>query len=210
MKYKIRQSLIDSLRRSKWTGDDSGFLMQINGGTIPDNEAMSAGREFEALIMYAMDHIKPPGNFPRGAEDLWKCACEFAEITRGGTFQAHLRREIVVDGEVYVVDGTLDCLKAGIIYDYKFSPAYVSGRATPNGYKKPVLNAYLDSPQTPAYFFLVPKATKMIYLISDGHLNCTETYHPDEVEPMESVIRDFIRYLTMTNLIDAYHEHWRE
>jgi hypothetical protein len=206
MKYLITQSLIASLQRSLESGDMSDFMDNLNRLPTEENEYMRAGKRFEAMVMQAMDPCAQPS---KETANLWACAQDFAEITKGGTYQASLYREIVVEGMVFLVHGKPDCIKAGVIYDYKYSEGYTTGKQTKDGYQKPKILKYQESPQASFYFYLVPGSRKFIYLICDGEWNYTETYHPEEVEPITSVIRGFIRYLEKTGLLETYKEKWR-
>lgn len=114
----------------------------------------------------------------------------------GAQQQASPSCEMVIDGVRFVLYGKLDFLKAGVIYDTKYSKTYRVGK-------------YLDSPQHPMYFALVPEAREFQYKICDGKYIYTETYRPDEVEPIERTIKQFMVFLDRMDLVDTYCEHWR-
>ena len=85
-------------------------------------------------------------------------------------------------GAIPVLYGKLDYLKAGIIYDTKYSPRYPS---------KGNANNYIAVPSTPCTLRLCRKAREFQYKICDGKYIYTETYRPDEVEPIERTIKHF-------------------
>ena len=87
----------------------------------------------------------------------------------------------------YLLYGRLDCLKAGVIYDYKFSSRYEVGK-------------FYDNYQTPMYFELVPEAYKMAYIITktdkfsvDNILR--EEYTRKEAQPIIPVIDEFMGWI---------------
>jgi hypothetical protein len=91
--------------------------------------------------------------------------------------------------------GVLDFLKAGVIYDTKYSKTYSVGK-------------YRESPQHPMYFYLTPEAKEFQYKICDGQWVYTETYSPDEVEPIEKTIKHFMDFLDRQNLVKTFCENW--
>ena len=121
---------------------------------------------------------------------------ELASELQGAQQQVRLSRDTSVGDINFVLHGVLDYLRAGVIYDTKFSKTYKVGK-------------YLTSPQHPMYFALVPEASKFSYKICDGEWVYTETYTPDEVEPIERTIKNFIDYLKRTSLLDVYLSNWQ-
>ena len=59
------------------------------------------------------------------------------------------------------------------------------------------------------YFQLVPEAFRFTYVISDGKYVYTEAYEPDEVEPIDYIIKDFLQFLKRNKLTDIYAEKWK-
>jgi hypothetical protein len=102
----------------------------------------------------------------------------------------------MLGGACFVVYGRLDHLKAGTIYDTKFSKTYSVGK-------------YIDSAQHPSYFYICPEATKFTYLICDGSYVYRETYRPDEVEPIGYTISNFMKFLERYGLMPIFQENWR-
>ena len=93
-----------------------------------------------------------------------------------------------------------DALKAGIIYDVKFSnkgfgSADLAGK-------------YLDSPQHSTYFYILPEARAFQYLVSDGVDLYTETYTPAQSRPLSEIVDEFIRSLEAMKLLDVYKAKW--
>ena len=121
---------------------------------------------------------------------------EIADIVKDGQYQVKLSRDLTVDGIAFVCYGILDFLKAGVIYDTKFSKTYHVGK-------------YLDSPQHPMYFYLCPEAYKFEYIISDGKWVYREQYTPDEVTPIESTIKHFMAFVETFGLVDTYCKNWK-
>lgn len=200
MILRIRQSLIGSLQEAlKADGNDrmDEFLKALNGKDWGGNEYTQAGNRFEAAVTDIL-----AGNGVDTKAHYAKVALEMASILKGATLQVHITKRIEVDGITFLLDGTLDALRAGQIFDIKYSEAYPK--------RWPVrLNYYLPSPQTPMYFKLVPEAKRFTYLITDGKDIYREWYYPDEVEPIESKIRGFMAWLEKSGNINTYIEHWR-
>ena len=96
-------------------------------------------------------------------------------------------------GDIY---GRLDALKAGVIYDLKFSKSYEAGK-------------YLDSPQHPIYLDCVPEAVRFVYVISDGKAVYTEEYRREEVTSPDRVICEFMAYLEQSDLAQTYIDYWK-
>ena len=94
-----------------------------------------------------------------------------------------------------VLYGRLDVLKAGGIYDIKFSKGYDRGK-------------YFDSTQHPVYLELIPEARHFTYLISNGTEVWSETYRRDEAPNIYPIITDFLDWLAAQGLLDLYREKW--
>lgn len=195
MKLRIRQSLIGSWRHAQ---KDEGperweeFLNELRGGSKEANSYMLAGINFENAVYAAMD-----GDFPDPKDKEYEVIMKMADDLRGAVLQVHLLKTIVVDGQEFLLDGTPDAIKEGVIYDVKRVAKY-------DAYGK-----YFDSPQHSMYFKLVPGATKFVYKICDGKYIFEEPYWPEESEPIEAIIRGFVGFLKAANLMDDYIKHWR-
>ena len=193
MATRITQSLLAAWLYSYKT--DNGyddFLATLNREKQPPTEAMLNGIEFESLVNSALDGTPPP------ADHKWRECVEWcADYLKGAQKQVLLTKPLVVDGEELLLVGVLDFLRAGVVYDTKFSKTYQYGR-------------YLRSPQTSAYFSLCDgDAKRFEYIISDGNYVYRESYTPDEVEPIENTIHNFLQFLRRYNLYETYKEKWR-
>ena len=132
----------------------------------------------------------------RDANSNWyQAASQVASVVKGGLLQFKARKQIVAKGMPILLYGRLDALKAGIVYDIKFSSSYDAGK-------------YIDSTQHPTYLELVPEAQKFTYLVSNGSYVWPETYRRDETPSIIPVIEDFFDWLQLQGLMDIYKEKW--
>lgn len=160
-------------------------------------KAIENGIAFEKCV-YAL--AKDPNDIT--VYPAWhQAAGRIADIIRGGQIQVKVQRDIVVDGETYLLYGILDALKAGTIYDVKwsekgFGSAEMAGK-------------YLASPQHPAYLYCVPGAFKFVYLCSDGESLYTETYTRAQTLDIAEIIRNFRQDIRLRGLEALYMEKWR-
>ncbi len=173
----------------------SEFLRVLHRESAEPTEAMKAGQKFETEV-YAQ-----AAGTPRTPHAQWEEGIKaVATVLGDAPVQLRYSRPLEFGGINFLVYGVLDALKAGIIYDVKFSTTSLSG--------SDVYGKYLNSPQHPFYFYLVPEATEFKYLLSDGKDLYIETYRRDETENIEPVIQRFIRSLTEMNLLDLYLDKW--
>ena len=93
---------------------------------------------------------------------------KIASALLGAPVQVRLSRELEVAGWHLLCYGVLDAVKAGVIYDVKFSNRPLGSIEA--------AGKYLDSPQHPMYFYLCPEAYAFHYLLSDGDDVYAETY----------------------------------
>ncbi len=190
-KYLVSQSLISSYH---WIfKKDNGyedFLKTLNRESTPQTQAMMNGNKFEGMVQAACEGYPPDEN-----HKWYKPVIEIAEIVKGGAYQAKIYRDLKIGNTTFIVYGVLDFLKAGIIYDTKFSTTYKVGK-------------YLDSPQHPFYMYLVPEAEAFIYLISEGEYVYKESYYPEDACSPESLILPFMNFLDKYNLMNIYTEKW--
>lgn len=166
------------------------FLLMLNRQKKPPTQAMLDGTRFEGLVNSALDGAKIPEDI-----DWYLPVMQLSKYLKGSQQQVEIRRVVQIDGVQFQLHGILDFLRSGVIYDTKFSKTYKVGK-------------YLDSPQHPMYFALVPEAYEFQYLISDGTYLYRETYRPEDTDPIEKEIRLFMRYLEQRNLIDTFVEKW--
>lgn len=167
------------------------FMMTLRREQTPTTEAMQKGIDFENLVTAIVNGEQTPSDW-----DKWyNAASEVAAIVRGGCLQYKAKKEIKVAGITFLLYGRLDALKAGTIYDIKFSSSYDKGK-------------YVDSTQHPTYLELIPQAGEFTYLVSNGGTVWKETYRRDETPDIRDVISDFVSWLGENNLMDVYKEHW--
>ena len=165
------------------------FLDVLNRVPTPTNEAMQNGIDFEETVM----------SFVRGVPNLggrWDDAAEkIASIVRGGQFQYKAKKRVAVAGIDFLLYGRLDVLKAGTIYDIKFSKSYDRGK-------------YFGSTQHPLYMELIPEAEKFNYIVSNGTDVWTESYTREETRSIFPVIADFAEWINCNGLWKIYAEKW--
>ncbi len=167
------------------------FMMTLRREPTPTNEAMQKGIDFENLVTAIVNGEQTPPDL-----DKWyDAAYEVAEIVRGGLLQYKAKKEIEVAGITFLLYGRLDALKAGVVYDIKFSSGYDKGK-------------YVTSTQHPTYLMLIPDAYEFTYLVSNGGSVWKETYRRDETADIREVISDFVSWLEANDLLDTYKEHW--
>ena len=153
--------------------------------------AMLDGIQYENVLNSVLDgaEITPD-------HEWYAPITEMAEELQGAQQQVTLFRDINVNGVDFLIHGVLDYLRAGEIWDCKFSKTYK-------------LNKYLGSPQTAFYAYLVPEARRFTYIISDGTWVYRERYPREIIEPIEPYIKNFMQFLDMHNLVNIYTEKWR-
>lgn len=165
------------------------FMLTLRREPTPTTEAMQKGIMFEDMVTA----------ITRGAgdqNDRWyNAASKVAKMVGGGLLQYRAKKEIQVDGMTLVLYGRLDCLKAGTIYDIKFSSGYERGK-------------YFDSTQHPTYLEIVPEARQFVYIISNGNEVWTEPYLRENTTDIRPIISDFLSWLRATDLMSIYQEKW--
>ncbi len=169
------------------------FMAVLRREPTPTNESMRKGIDFEELVtaitkndVEAMERYDPK---------WFEAARKVAQIVSGGSLQTKAMREIQVDGIAFLLYGRLDALKAGVIYDIKFSGSYDRGK-------------YISGTQHPTYLRIVPQASEFTYLISNGTEVWSETYRREETPAIEPIISDFISWLRANDLLELYMEKW--
>lgn len=168
------------------------FLKVLRREPREATEAMQNGLDFEALCYRLARGINETTN----KDDKWyDAASQIAETIRGGVIQYKAKTALTVAGTEILLFGVLDVLKAGTIYDIKFSKGYDRGK-------------YFDSTQHPAYFELVPEAREFTYLVSNGSAVFTETYRREETRSIVPTIADFFSWLDAAGLMWYYQQKW--
>ena len=137
------------------------FIAALKREKKPVTPAMLDGIQYENVLNSVLDgaEITPD-------HEWYAPITEMASELWGAQQQVTLFRDINVDGVDFLIHGVLDYLRAGHIWDCKFSKRYD-------------LNKYLGSPQTAFYMYLVPEAFDMTYIISDGKYVYRERYPRD-------------------------------
>ena len=195
-RYMITHSLLYSwlyaMQDNPYGGERDAykeFLQVLRREATPTTEAMQNGIDFENLvtdILHGKGHV----------DNKWfEAAADVADFIRGGVLQVKARRDLQVRGLDILLYGRLDALKAGVVYDIKFSKSYERGK-------------YLHSTQHPVYLALVPEAYEFTYLVSNGTNIWQETYRREETEDVQNIIEDFLDWLGMEGLLDLYKEKW--
>lgn len=191
-KFLITQSLLSSWQYSFKTEDGyTDFLKTLKKEPFQPNKAMLEGIRFENCLNAVLNgaEIEPKHEWYKPITRLYKGL-------KGAQQQVRVDKDIQIDGINFVLYGKLDYLKAGVIYDTKYSKTYRVGK-------------YLDSPQHPMYLALVPEAHTFKYFVCDGEDVYVETYRQDEVEPIERTIKNFMQFLDRMNLVNDYCDNWK-
>ena len=173
-KYYITPTLLNSWQYNIKNGTLEDFIKILNKEEIEPSESIIKGFEYEKYMQE-----------------------NFGE-TLGGAYQVKVSKEY---GD-YLLYGIIDCLKGGIIYDYKYTKNYDVGK-------------FFNNHQTLMYLEMVPEASKMIYLITNkfdeepGDI-CREEYTKDMFpESIDSILHKFEEWLKQYNLFDLYTEKWK-
>ena len=191
-RYLLTQSLLGSWLYiyNAWEGYEDkayeDFVLTLRREPIEQTEAMLAGIDFENMVNASAD----------GAEAKNDNVKVVADIVRGGQKQVALYRDKTISGIDYLLYGKLDYLKAGIIYDIKFSKSYETGK-------------YTESIQHQFYFELCPEAKQFKYLISDGNDVFTETYFQNQTPEIDRTVIEFMQFLTECKLTEIFFDKWK-
>ena len=192
-KVRITKTLLDAWlwsykREDGW--DD--FLSTLNRERKPPTKAMLDGTRYENVL----NSVLLGEQIPEDHE--WKFPItDMAEELHGASQQVVLFQECVVDGQPFLLHGVLDYLRAGHIWDCKFTKNYH-------------LNKYYwdGTAQTSMYFALVPEAYDFTYIISDGTWVYRERYPREIVPPIDNYIKNFMKFLKQHGLWEVYAEIW--
>ncbi len=207
-KTYITPTLLNSWSYCIKNGTLEDFIKVLNKEEFEPSESIIKGYEFETYMQ------------------------ENYEETKNGAYQVKVSKEY---GD-YLLYGKVDCLKGGIIYDYKYTENYDVGK-------------FFNNHQTLMYLEMVPEASKMVYLITNkfekkpmnevsekmfiDYLKFAEKQNglngeipiPDVVivgdifkeeytkdmfpETIDSVLHKFETWLKTYNLFDLYAEKWK-
>ena len=166
------------------------FLRVLRREKSKPTQAILDGIQFENMVTACCEGSPPPEGHKWG-----EAVRAIADRLQGSQFQVVAQRSAMVAGVPFLLYGRLDALKAGVIYDIKFSRSYQVGK-------------YLDSPQHPMYFTLVPEAYKFEYVVFTGSDVCVESYDREDVPEIFPTIRNFINYLELSKLDKIYCQKW--
>ncbi|MCH5186806.1 MAG: hypothetical protein J1F63_00280 [Oscillospiraceae bacterium] len=201
MSYLITQTLIGSWNymhscREECQKDAyNDFLRTLNRIPQETTPAMQNGIDFENEV------YKAAAGISRTAHPKWESGINaVAAIIKGAPVQVKAQRELTIGSMDLLVYGIMDAIKAGKIYDVKFSNKSFSS--------VDLAGKYLDSPQHPTYFYLEPEAQEFQYLVSDGVDLYTEVYTRGNSRPFKEIAEEFLSSLDAMNLLDAYKENW--
>lgn len=167
------------------------FLQMLRHEETIPSKPMLDGIAFEQLVTDILNGTETA----QDNQNWYEAAALIAQELEGGQLQVTASLPVEINDIPFLLYGRLDCLKAGSIYDIKYSKSYEAGK-------------YINSVQHSMYLKLVPEAKRFIYVISNGSRIWRETYTPDECKPIESTIQDFIEYLSITDLWGLYCEKW--
>ena len=189
-KYYITPTLLNSWQYNIKNGTLEDFVKVLNKEEFEPTESILKGFEYEK---YMQENYKE---------------------TLGGAYQVKLSKGY---GD-YLLYGIIDCLKGGIIYDYKYTQNYEVGK-------------FFNNHQTLMYLEMVPEAKKMIYLITNKFNKIEypdmefkdvskieyevgdifrEEYTKDMFpETIDSILHKFEQWLKQYNLFDLYVEKWK-
>ena len=191
-KYYITPTLLNSWQYNIKNGTLEDFIKVLNKEEFEPSESIQKGFEFEKYMQ------------------------ENYEETKGGAYQVKVSKEY---GN-YLLYGIIDCLKGGIIYDYKYTNNYEVGQ-------------FFNNHQTLMYLELVPEAKKMVYLITNKfekeipliaplnyEYNGEHEYKVGDIfreeytkdlfpETIDSILKKFETWLKQYNLFDTYAEKWK-
>lgn len=185
--YAMKENPFEDLTTERKPYDE--FLKTLRREPTETTDAMQKGINFENLVTAITDGNGDVNN------NWYEAAERIASVVQGGQLQYKAFKDIKVCGLSILLYGRLDALKAGTIYDIKFSGSYDVGK-------------YLSSTQHPTYFELIPEANAFTYLVSNGSSVWTETYRRDETPSIIPIISDFIDWLSVYGLLDIYKEKW--
>ena len=190
-KVRITQTLLSSwLGSFKYDDGYEDFLRTLHREKKQPTTAMLDGIRFESCINNVLD-----GAVIDESHEWYKPVTELADYLHGSQKQVNLFQEIDVNGQRILLHGVLDFLRAGVVFDTKFSKRYY-------------LNKYLSSPQHPLYLTLVPEARRFEYLICDGKYIYKEIYPREIVPPIEPTVKNFMNFCDQHDLRKTLIEKW--
>lgn len=171
------------------------FIRTLNREPTPVSEAMADGNAFETEVYAAAQGRR------RAPHPKWENGIQtVASVIKGAPSQVRVQREIEVLGYTFLLYGVLDALHAGVIFDVKFKSKSFGSLD--------LAGSYLESPQHPAYLYLVPEAHEFQYLVSDGVDLYKEVYTRENTRPIGDIIAEFIASIEAMGLLGTYLDKW--
>ncbi len=202
MPYLITKTLLDSWNYALSARGDTQdeaykeFLDTLHRVPIAQKESMMNGIAFETEVYkQARGEVRTP--HPKWEEGI----CKVAEIVKGAPTQIRLKMPIRVAGEDILLYGVLDAMKAGTIYDVKFSNKSFGSAE--------LAGKYLDSSQHPIYLKIAPEAFAFEYIVSDGVDVYTERYTRRNCRTAEEIVSEFISFLRSAGIWKDYTALWQ-
>lgn len=165
------------------------FMSTLRREPITPNQAMQNGIDFEDLVTGILRGSASPGH------RWYDAASNVATLIEGAQLQHRAMRTVRIGDRNIFLYGRLDALRAGVIYDIKFSQSYDAGK-------------YIDNTQHPMYMALVPEAYGFTYLVSNGSNVWPEHYRRDETPDILKTIQQFFDWLDGQGLTQLYLDHW--
>ena len=157
---------------------------------------MRSGVEFENRVYEACRGLvgNPDAKWETGVRKV-------ADIIRGGQLQVADGVRLGIEGTEFFLYGIADAIRAGTIFDVKFS--------TKSFGSAELAGKYLNSPQHPAYLQIWQDARRFVYVVSDGEDVYTEEYTRKTTRPFWDVAREFWNSIRALGLEDEYKNYWK-
>lgn len=197
----ITQSLLSSWNYALTCREECGenayaeFLDTLNRIPKETTPEMQNGTDFENEV------YREAAGVQRTPHPSWENGIKaVATVIKGAPVQVKVQRELTIGSTTLLVYGILDALKAGTIYDVKFSNR--------SFHSAELAGKYLGSVQHLTYFYLVPEASTFTYLVSDGNDLYTETYIRKTSRPFAEIAAEFLDFLEKAGLMAIYREKW--
>lgn len=199
--YLITQSLLSSWEylfscyEDKCDEAYESFVKTLKREPTEQTDAQRKGTEFETEVYKVVrgEDRQPHPEWENGIKAV-------AELLNGCQVQVKEKAVLEVGENKFLLYGVLDALGAGVIKDVKFS--------TRSFGSTDLAGRYLESPQHPAYFRLVPEAYRFDYIVSDGEDVYVESYFRKNTPPIDGLINQFVVSIKDMGLWELYQKHW--
>lgn len=199
--YLITQSLLSSWEylfscyEDKCDEAYESFVKALKREPTEQTDAQRKGTEFETEVYKVVrgEDRQPHPEWENGIKAV-------AELLKGCQTQVKEKAVLEVGENKFLLYGVLDALGAGVIKDVKFS--------TRSFGSTDLAGKYLESPQHPAYFRLVPEAYRFDYIVSDGEDVYVEKYFRKNTPPIDGLINQFVVSIKDMGLWELYQKHW--